>query len=156
MDQASASPAAPRPPEGDWLGTPHLRFERHGPLAHCIVDRPEKRNAMTPAMYFGIRRAVDVVNRDPDLSGLLLTGAGDVFIAGGDMSMNYDDNWADLSDLLHLDNVPFDAIRHSAKPVVAAINGICEGGGMMIAMLCDVAVASDRSRFRAPELFRGI
>ena len=43
----------PRPPEGDWLGTPYLRFERHGSLAHCVVDRPEKRNAMTPAMYFG-------------------------------------------------------------------------------------------------------
>src|SRR6476659_9776352 len=84
----------PRPPEGDWLGTPYLRFERHGSLAHCVVDRPEKRNAMTPAMYFGVRHAVDVVNRDPALSGLLLTGSGDVFIAGGDMSMNYDDNWA--------------------------------------------------------------
>ena len=148
--------ARPRPPEGDWLGTPYLRFERHGPLAYCVVDRPEKRNAMTPAMYFGVRRAVDVVNNDPALAGLLLTGTGDVFIAGGDMSMQYEDDWADLSSLLHIDNVPFDAIRNSAKPVVSAINGICEGGGMMIAMMCDVAVASDHSRFRAPELFRGI
>ena len=147
---------APRPPEGDWLGTPHLRFERHGSLAHCVVDRPEKRNALTPAMYFGIRRAVDVVNKDPALAGLLITGTGDLFIVGGDMSMQYDDNWADLSDLLHHDNVPFDAIRNSAKPVVSAINGMCQGGGMMIAMMSDVAVASDRSSFRAPELFRGI
>src|SRR3954454_24499858 len=146
----------PRPPEGDWLGTPYLRFERHGPLAHCVVDRPDKRNAMTPAMYFGVRRAVDIVNRDRALAGLLITGNGDVFIAGGDMSMSYDDDWSDLADLLHHDTVPFDAIRHSAKPVVCAVNGIAEGGGMMIAMLADVAVASDRSRFRAPELFRGI
>ena len=111
---------------------------------------------MTPAMYFGIRRAVDVVNRDATLAGLLITGTGDLFIAGGDMSMDYDDDWADLSDLLHHDNVPFDAIRTSAKPVVSAVNGLCQGGGMMIAMMSDVAVASDRSRFRAPELFRGI
>jgi enoyl-CoA hydratase/carnithine racemase len=148
--------AATRPPEGDWLGTPYLRFERHGPLAHCVVDRPEKRNAMTPAMYFGVRRAVDVVNQDQSLAGLLITGVGDVFIPGGDMSHDYDDNWGDLSGLLHIDNTPFEAIRNSAKPVVSAINGIAQGGGMMIAMLSDVAVASDRATFRAPELFRGI
>ena len=47
----------PKAPEGDWLGTPHLRFERHGSLAWCVIDRPDKRNAMTPAMYFGLRRA---------------------------------------------------------------------------------------------------
>ena len=67
---------APRPPEGDWLGTQFLRFERHGVLAHVTVDRPEARNALTPAMYFGIRYAIDHVNRDPDLAGLLITGIG--------------------------------------------------------------------------------
>jgi enoyl-CoA hydratase/carnithine racemase len=146
----------PRPPEGDWLGTPHLRFERHGSLAHCVIDRPDKRNAMTPAMYFGLRRAVDVVNRDAALVGLLITGVGDVFIPGGDMSATYDDSWADLGDLLHMDVTPFDAIRHSAKPVVSAVNGIAQGGGMMIAMLSDVAVASERATFRSPEIYRGI
>ena len=146
----------PRPPEGDWLGTPYLRFDRHGSLAHCVVDRPEKRNAMTPAMYFGVRRAVDVVNSDATLAGLLITGTGDVFIPGGDMSSSYDDNWTDLGALLHMDVTPFDAVRHSAKPVVSAINGIAFGGGMMIAMLSDVAVASEKATFRAPEIYRGI
>jgi len=147
----------PRPPEGDWLGTPYLRFERHGSLAMCVVDRPQRRNAMTPAMYFGVRRAVDVVNRDETLAGLLITGTGDVFIPGGDLAQTgHDDGWADLADLLYMDNVPFEAIRNSAKPVVCAVNGIAEGGGLMIAILADVTVASDRAVFRAPELFRGI
>ena len=66
----------PRAPEGDWLGTPHLRFERHGSLAWCVIDRPDKRNAMTPAMYFGLRRAVDVVNRDPAARGSADHGHG--------------------------------------------------------------------------------
>ena len=65
-----------QPPEGDWLGTRHLRFERHGPLARCIVDRPQKRNAMTGAMYFGVRYASNHVDADPDLAGLLITGTG--------------------------------------------------------------------------------
>jgi enoyl-CoA hydratase/carnithine racemase len=52
--------------------------------------------------------------------------------------------------------LPFEAIRNSAAPVVAAVNGICQGGGLLIAMLSDVAVASERATFRAPELLRGI
>ncbi|MGH9233707.1 MAG: enoyl-CoA hydratase/isomerase family protein [Acidimicrobiales bacterium] len=148
-------PAVGDPPEGDWLGTPYLRFERHGPLAHVVVDRPEARNALTPAMYFGMRYAVDHVGRDDDLAGLLITGSGDVFMPGGDPWSN-DDGWADLPTLLGMDNTPFEAVRRATKPVVCAVNGLCQGGGLVIAMLCDVAVASDRATFRAPELFRGI
>jgi enoyl-CoA hydratase/carnithine racemase len=125
-------------------------------VAVCTVDRPEKRNAMTPAMYFGVRYAVDHVNRSDDLVGLLLTGTGDVFIPGGDLSGDNTDGWADLPMLLAMDNTPFDAIRNSRKPVVCAVNGIAQGGGLMMAMLSDVTVAADTATFRSPELFRGI
>lgn len=150
------TPDEPRPPEGDWLGTPYLRFQRRGSVAVVTVDRPQARNAMTPAMYFGVRYAVDLVNRDEALAGLLLTGTGDVFIPGGDLGGDNTDGWADLPGLLGMDNTPFEAVRLSRKPVVCAVNGLAQGGGMMIAMLADVAVASDRATFRAPELFRGI
>ncbi len=147
---------APRPPEGDWLGTPYLRFERVGPLAKVTVDRPAVRNAMTPAMYFGVRYAVDLVNRDRDLYGLLITGSGDVFVPGGDLGGANEDGWADLPTLLSMDNTPFDAVRRSVKPIVCAVNGLCQGGGLMIALLSDVSVASERATFRSPELLRGI
>ena len=52
-----------------------------------------------------------------------------MFIPGGDMSSSYDDGWTDLGDLLHMDVTPFDAVRHSAKPVVSAVNGLAHGGG---------------------------
>jgi enoyl-CoA hydratase len=145
-----------RPPEGDWLGTPYLRLERHGSIAHLVVDRPDARNALTAAMYFGIRYAVDHVNADTRLAGLLITGVGDMFMPGGDLSGDNRDGWTDLPRLLSMDNTPFDAVRRSRKPIVCAVNGITQGGGLMIAMLSDVAVASDRATFRAPELFRGI
>jgi len=147
---------AGRAPDGDWLGTRFLRFERRGPFGCCIIDRPAKRNALTPAMYFGIRYAVDHVDADADLAGLLITGTGDVFAPGGDLGGDNEDGWADLPGLLGMDNTPFDALRLSAKPVVSAVNGICQGGGLIIAMLSDVAVASERAVFRAPELYRGI
>jgi enoyl-CoA hydratase/carnithine racemase len=54
------------------------------------------------------------------------------------------------------DVLPFLAIRDSRAPVVAAVNGICQAGGLLIAMLADIAVASDRATFRVPELLRGI
>lgn len=145
-----------RPPEGDWCGTQFLTLERRGSIAVLHVDRPHRRNAMTPAMYFGVRYAVDHVSRSPELAALVITGSGDVFIPGGDLGGDQEDSWADLAGLLHMDNVPFDAIRNAAKPVVSAVNGICQGGGLVIAMLSDVSVASTSATFRAPELVRGI
>ena len=67
------------------LGAAGLRFEREGVVAWCVIDRPEARNAFTPAMYFGIKRAVGIVNQDPDLAALIITGTGDVFAPGGDL-----------------------------------------------------------------------
>ncbi len=146
----------PRPPEGDWLGTPYLRFTREGPFAVVTLDRPEARNAMTPAMYFGIRYAITRVNADADLAGLLITGTGDVFAPGGDLGGGGDDNWMQFGSALSMDVTPFDTLRKSAKPVVSAVNGLCQGGGLQIAMCSDVAVVSDRASFRVPELYRGI
>jgi len=145
----------------DDLGTPHLRFERRGPLGWCIIDRPASRNALTSRMYFGIRRAVDLVNRDADLHALVITGVGDVFCPGGDLRRDVQqaDSAAapvDIGELIGSDILPFNAIRQSRAPVVSAINGICQGGGLTIAMLSDIAVASERATFRGPELLRGI
>ncbi|HEY1715270.1 MAG TPA: enoyl-CoA hydratase/isomerase family protein [Solirubrobacteraceae bacterium] len=137
------------------LGASGLRFVREGPLAWCIIDRPEARNALTPAMYFGIKQAVRLVNRDPDLAALIITGTGDVFAPGGDLGGRSDDGDAPTPDIGH-DILPFLTIRDSRAPVVAAVNGICQAGGLLIAMLADIAVASDRATFRVPELLRGI
>src|SRR5271166_2274363 len=153
----TASDTTPRPPEGDWLGTPYLSFRREGPIAICTLDRPEARNAMTPAMYFGIRYAVGRVNDDDGLAGLMITGTGDVFAPGGDMGGGGGaDNWITFGSALSMDVTPFDTLRISAKPVVSAVNGLCQGGGLQIALCADMAVVSDRATFRVPELYRGI
>ncbi len=148
--------SAPRPPDGDWLGTKYLRFTREGPFAILTLDRPQARNAMTPAMYFGIRYAVTRVHADAELAGLLITGAGDVFAPGGDLGGGGDDDWMQFGSALSMDVTPFDTLRKSSKPVVSAVNGLCQGGGLQIAMCSDVAVVSDRATFRVPELLRGI
>lgn len=149
-------PDAPRPPDGDWLGTPFLVFERQGPFGVVTLDRPAARNAMSPAMYFGIGYAVHHLEADDDLAGLLITGTGDVFAPGGDLGGAGGDDWMDFGSLPMEALLPFDALRTSRKPVVAAVNGLAQGGGLQIAMCSDVAVVSDRATFRVPELYRGI
>jgi enoyl-CoA hydratase len=153
----STTESTPRPPDGDWLGTPYLRFDREGPFGVVTLDRPQARNAMTPAMYFGIRYAVSHVEGDGDLAGLLITGTGDVFAPGGDLGGgNGVDNWLSFGAALSMDVTPFETLRQSVKPVVSAVNGLCQGGGLQIAMCSDLAVVSDRATFRVPELYRGI
>lgn len=137
------------------LGTSMLHFERSGPLAWCVIDRPEARNALTPAMYYGIKRAVRVVNTDPELAALIITGTGDVFAPGGDLGGRSEPGES-VPDHVGEDILPFLAIRDSRAPVIAAVNGICQAGGLLIAMMADIAVASDRATFRVPELLRGI
>ncbi len=137
------------------LGTAMLRFERAGPIAWCVIDRPQARNALTPAMYYGIKRAVGLVNRDPDLAALIITGVGDVFAPGGDLGGRSEPGES-VPDHVGQDVLPFLAIRDSRAPVIAAVNGICQAGGLLIAMMADIAVVSDRASFRVPELLRGI
>ncbi len=137
------------------LGTSKLRIERNGSIAWCVIDRPEARNALTPAMYFGLKRAVHLVNHDPELAALIITGVDDVFAPGGDLGGRSEPGEA-LPDFVGQDVLPFLAIRDSRAPVIAAVNGICQAGGLLIAMMADIAVASDRATFRVPELLRGI
>lgn len=139
----------------DELGLPGLHFTREGALAWCVIDRPAARNALTPAMYFGIKRAVRLVNTDPELRALIITGVDDVFCPGGDLGGRSEPGES-VPDAAGYDILPFMAIRDSRAPVIAAVNGICQAGGLLIAMLADIAVVSDRATFRVPELLRGI
>jgi len=138
------------------LGSRHLRWERRGAVAWVFIDRPERRNALTSNMYFGVRRAVDTVNHSSSLRALVITGTGDVFAPGGELGGRHDDSDVDYGALLGTGVLPFEAIRESRKPVIASVNGLCMGGGLLITMLSDIAIASGRAVFGAPELERGV
>jgi enoyl-CoA hydratase len=138
------------------LGSRFLRWEQRGSTAWVTIDRPERRNALTSNMYFGIRRAVDRVNQSRTLQALVVTGTGDVFAPGGELGGQHDDGDGATVALLGMGALPFDAVRESRKPVIAAVNGLCMGGGLLITMLSDIAIASDRAVFGAPELRRGV
>jgi enoyl-CoA hydratase/carnithine racemase len=133
----------------DDLGTPHLRLERRDHVAWCIIDRPERRNALSIDMYRGLGRAIRLAERDGSVRAMVLTGTGDVFIPGGEMSSSDDEP------IIPSDFLPFRIMRNTTLPLVTAVNGLCFASGLLFTMLADVSVASERAVFRAPDLLRG-
>ena len=138
------------------LGTPHLAVHVDGRVLHVRIDRPERRNAFTQDMYRGLKRAAIWADEQPQLDAVCLTGTDEWFGAGGDMSGATSDREGLASEWDPTDHFPFRHIERCSKLWVARINGLAHAGGLVLTLHCDVTIASDRARFRAPELLRGI
>lgn len=125
-------------------------------VLRVAINRPERRNACTIEMYHGIKKAAVLADKDPGVDVLLLTGSGDVFCVGGEMGGQHEGGAALDRETDGLDLLPFRALETTRAIVVAAINGLCQGGGLNMALCSDIAIASERATFRAPELLRGV
>ena len=138
------------------LGSRYLVANVADRVLHLRVDRVEKRNAFTQDMYRGLKRAAIWADRQPELDAVCLTGTGDWFGVGGDLAGDAEDPEGLAAEWDGTDHFPFRHIERCRKLWVAKINGACIAGGLDLAMHCDVTVASDRARFRVPELLRGL
>jgi enoyl-CoA hydratase/carnithine racemase len=138
------------------LGTPELIARIEDDTLTVTISRPEKKNAVTADGYHGIKRAAMIVADEPGLSFLVITGTGDAFCAGGDMNAvgNPDRQWDAFTE--SYDGTPFETLGKIPKLVVCAVNGIALGGGLVMTLFADLVVASDRARFRVPDLTRGV
>jgi enoyl-CoA hydratase len=124
-----------------------------GGVADIVIDRPDKMNAITPAMIFALQRACREVDADKDVRVVTIAGAGEkAFSAGSDLNA-----LADLSDVLAFrDRVEYAAlVRDIKKPVIAALKGWVLGGGMEIAIAADIRVAGRSAKIGGPEVTRG-
>lgn len=131
-----------------------VRLERDGHVAHIILDRPEKLNAMTVAMDHQMNDLVYELNNDKSVRAVLLSGAGDrAFSAGSDINDldEYGDNWSYRNRFDSRGDYAR-AVWLLRKPVVAAINGYCIGGGLEMASGSDIRIATPRSSFGAGEI----
>ena len=138
------------------LGSKHLRGNLDSGVLTVILDRPERRNACTIEMYHGIKKAAVIAEKDAAIDVLVITGTGDVFCPGGEMGGKHEggseiDRETDRYDLL-----PFVQLERCPKTVVCAVNGLCQGGGLNMVLMSDISIATDRAKFRAPELLRGV
>src|SRR3954453_17380839 len=138
------------------LGSRSLAAPVDGRVLHVRIDRVEKRNAFTQDMYRGLKRAAVWADRQPELDAVCVTGTGEWFGAGGDLAGHAEDPEGLAAEWDGTDHFPFRHIERCRKLWVAKINGACHAGGLDLALHCDVTIASDRARFRVPELLRGL
>lgn len=129
-----------------------LIFEARDGIAHVTLNRPQARNALTYAMYEGLAAYAREIAKDDAIKALVIRGAGDkAFAAGTDISQfleftSGEDGIAYEERLgKHLDT-----LERCPKPVIAAIDGACTGGGAAIASVCDLRVATRASKIGFP------
>jgi enoyl-CoA hydratase/carnithine racemase len=130
-----------------------IRLERAGDIATLILDRPEKLNALTRPMWRGLGETVTEVGRDPAVRCLVLTGAGDGSFSPGNDIAEFERERSDVeraraygADIART----LEVLRACPTPLVALIRGICVGGGLEIAAMCDIRICGASSRFGVP------
>lgn len=142
-----------------------VSYELDGPVATITLNRPESLNAITRELEAELHDALDEADHDPRVRAVVLTGAGRAFSAGFDLSREGDRtdgppaadaapedmlsywqrrNRSETDHLLH--------IWKLSKPVIAAVNGYCMGGGLWYQLACDLSIASERAVFGQPEV----
>jgi len=129
---------------------------RRGAVSVLTINRPDKRNALNGALRCALLGALDAAGRDSTVRVVVLTGAGDkAFVAGADIAEFEGRTPVDQFRVMKQPSV-YDALERLSKPVIAAINGFCLGGGMELALACDIRIASTNARFGQPEVNLGI
>ena len=132
-----------------------IRYDVDAPMALITIDRPEKHNAISLATLDELQAAVAAAADDDSVKVLVLTGAGGrAFASGSDLSevVNRDFRKA----LEPIVQGLAEQLERTPKPTIAAIDGICMGGGLEVALGCDLRIATPSSRFATPEGKLGI
>jgi enoyl-CoA hydratase len=128
-----------------------------GAVATLTIHRPSVLNALNAQLFHDLEQAFGIVSRDPSVRVILLTGAGEkAFAAGADINELAQTD-ADSGERLALrGQAVFAQIAASSKPVIACINGFALGGGLELALACQLRVASDQARLGQPEIKLGL
>ena len=132
---------------------PKMLMEKDGPLGWIIFNQPEKRNAVSQEMWQMVPDMVQDLEEDQDIRVIILRGAGDqAFVAGADISQFKDRrrNMEDEQEYRRISGRGSQSLADIQKPLLAMIQGYCIGGGVGIAITCDLRIASDEARFGVP------
>lgn len=138
-----------------------IQVKKHVPSGTIILKRPEKRNAISRQMIVDLMQALDDFHQEKHVRAIIITGAGDAFSAGADLSeIDLSRNEPDVMMQWHDDAIAYrDLLERMLlfpKPIIAAINGPALASGAGIAMAADITVASEKATFGFPEARRGL
>lgn len=144
------------------MAAPHVVTERDGHVLYIRIQRPEVRNALAPQTYFELSQAFDLLEQDPDLWVGVLTGAGEqAFSAGRDLKQlaamaQADELQKAQEAALWRDTLRLTERFDFSKPLIARLNGSAYGGGLELALACDIVVAANHANLSLPEPRRGL
>ncbi len=131
-----------------------VQYEKRGPLAVVTLNRPEVMNALHLEAHLELKEIWEDFRDDADLWVAILTGAGErAFCAGNDLKATAERTAAG-TDVQGRTRPPFGRITRDfdcPKPIIAAVNGVAVGGGLELALACDIVVAAEHARFGLPE-----
>ena len=130
-----------------------IAVAREGTIATVVLNRPDKLNALTKAMWRSLGETIDALSADDSLRCVIVRGAGErAFSPGNDIAEFASERGTkaqaiEYGGVMHATSAALARCRH---PLVAQIHGICVGGGLEIATLCDLRICGTSSRFGAP------
>ncbi len=134
-----------------------LRYDLRDGVVTITVDRPDKLNALNAAVIAELGQAALAAAADDAVRGIILTGAGPkAFVAGADISELVSQDPLGAKERSLAGQAAFRRFEALRKPVIAAVNGFCLGGGCELAMACHLRIASESARFGQPEVKLGI
>jgi enoyl-CoA hydratase len=134
-----------------------VAYQKDGAVAVVTIDRPRALNALNPTVLRQLKDAILRAGDDREVLGVIIVGGGDkAFVAGADISTMVDLPPAEGLAFAELGLSALEAIESIPKPVIAAVNGFALGGGMELALACDMIYASPKSKLGQPEVKLGI
>jgi enoyl-CoA hydratase/carnithine racemase len=127
--------------------------ERNGPIATVVLNRPEKLNALTRAMWQQLGDTIERLSADDSLRCVIVRGAGEKSFSPGNDIAEFATQRSNKAQAIEYGKVMHhtaDALANCRHPLIAQIHGLCVGGGLEIAALCDLRICGESSRFGAP------
>ena len=128
-------------------------------FGRVIFNNPEKHNAVSHAMWIALAKTMEAFDADDDVRVIVLEGSGDrAFVSGADIS-KFESERANAERIKEYGiavNQGYESVQHALKPTIAKIRGYCYGGGMGIAICCDLRICSDDSTFCVPASKLGV
>jgi enoyl-CoA hydratase len=134
----------------------NIIYKEEGNIAMLIFDRPKALNAINAEVVSEFDDIVRKIETNDNIRAVILSGSGKAFIAGADISRMKDYTVKEAYDFMLSGQEILIKIEQSKKPYIAAINGYALGGGLEIAMACDIRLASETAEVGQPELLLGI